>query len=116
MVGTPLTALMSSKLLEDREVSHSSLDAPRCLTSAWFKATVSKCLFTWIKFYYSSQEKHLHANKGLEDLTRRINGGIPGIKGRLVGEIFSESANGHHLTLSRPLLYVNLKLVLPEAD
>lgn len=64
-LGTHLTSLMSNKLLEDRKASYSSLDAPLCLTSAWFKATVSKCLFTRIKLYYSSQEKHLHANKGL---------------------------------------------------
>ena len=64
-LGTHLSALMSNTLLEDRKVSYSSLDAPLCLTSAWFKATVSKCLFARIKLYYSSQEKHLHANKGL---------------------------------------------------
>lgn len=53
--------------------------------------------------------------KALEDLTRRINDGIPGISRRLVGEIFLEPANHHHLMLSRPRLYMNLKLVLPES-
>lgn len=64
-LGTHLTALMSNKLLQDREVSCSSLDAPPCLTSTWFKSAVSKWLFTRIKLCYSSQEIHVHANKGL---------------------------------------------------
>lgn len=94
-----LLLLMSSKLLEDREVI--VLDIPLHHTSVWFKATVRKCLFTWVKFYYSSQEKHLHTNRGLHSLHWKDSWWDSRNLRPPVWEIPMEPAVHHHLILSR---------------
>lgn len=78
-LGIHLTVLMSNNLLEDRKVSYSSLDAPPCLTSTWFKATVVNVCSLGLNCIIPPKRYMCMLTKALENLTGRINDGIPGM-------------------------------------